>query len=113
MMLVYEGWAGDVGGENYNANRIWGEMDPRPSNRKAVVAKEITTGGATIVRGLLRMPLRVGPNRLLDVTGRRVLDLLPGANYVRALAPGVYFIREGLGTGGEGLGRTQKIVVTR
>ena len=31
----------------------------------------------------------------------------------RALAPGVYFIREGLGTRGEGLGKTRKVVVTR
>jgi hypothetical protein len=42
-----------------------------------------------------------------------VSDLQPGANDVRALVPGVYFIREGLGTGGEGLGKTRKVVVTR
>ena len=31
---------------------------------------------------------------LLDISGRKVLDLKPGANDVRALAPGVYFVRE-------------------
>jgi hypothetical protein len=31
---------------------------------------------------------------LLDVSGRKVLDLHPGANDVRAVAPGVYFVRE-------------------
>jgi hypothetical protein len=31
---------------------------------------------------------------LLDACGRKVLDLKPGANDVRALAPGVYFVRE-------------------
>jgi hypothetical protein len=31
---------------------------------------------------------------LLDASGRKVLDLRPGANDVRALAPGVYFVRE-------------------
>jgi hypothetical protein len=31
--------------------------------------------------------------RLLDISGRKVLDLRPGANDVRALAPGVYFVR--------------------
>ena len=31
---------------------------------------------------------------LLDASGRRVLELKPGANDVSALAPGVYFIRE-------------------
>jgi len=30
---------------------------------------------------------------LLDISGRKVLDLKPGANDVRSLAPGVYFIR--------------------
>jgi len=30
---------------------------------------------------------------LMDVSGRKVLDLVPGANDVRALAPGVYFVR--------------------
>jgi len=30
---------------------------------------------------------------LLDITGRKVLNLLPGANDVRRLAPGVYFVR--------------------
>jgi len=31
---------------------------------------------------------------LLDVSGRKVLDLRPGANDVSRLAPGVYFVRE-------------------
>jgi hypothetical protein len=93
ILLVYEGWAGNVGGKDYNANRIWGEMNPRPSNRDAVISKEVVTRGATIVRGLLHMPVRPGPNWLLDVSGRKVLDLLPGTNDVRTLASGVYFIR--------------------
>jgi hypothetical protein len=50
---------------------------------------------------------------LMDASGRKVLDLKAGANDVRALAPGVYFIREGLGSRGEGLGKTRKVVVTR
>ncbi len=49
---------------------------------------------------------------LLDVSGRKVMNLTPGANDVRALAPGVYFIRQGLGTRGEGPGETRKIVLT-
>jgi hypothetical protein len=31
---------------------------------------------------------------LLDISGRKVLDLLPDANDVRHLASGVYFVRE-------------------
>ena len=54
---------------------------------------------ATVVRGMLFLPPASGVNRsassvLLDVSGRKVLDLHPGANDVRALAPGVYFVRE-------------------
>ena len=30
---------------------------------------------------------------LQDISGRKVMDLHPGANDVRALAPGVYFVR--------------------
>jgi YVTN family beta-propeller protein len=71
----------------------------------------------TIVRGTLFLPEVTGPKSratsLLDISGRSVQVLKPGANDVRALAPGVYFIREGLGTRGEGLGKTQKVVVTR
>jgi hypothetical protein len=54
--------------------------------------------GATIVRGLLFLPERTSPSAstscLLDVDGRKVLALHPGANDVRALVPGVYFVRE-------------------
>jgi len=32
---------------------------------------------------------------LLDITGRRVLELHPGANGAASLAPGVYFVRKG------------------
>ncbi len=54
--------------------------------------------GPTIVRGVLRMGDRgqkTGDRvELLDVSGRKVLGLKPGANDVRALSPGVYFVRE-------------------
>jgi hypothetical protein len=56
----------------------------------------------TIIRGVLFLPKMgtapsgavptFGPS-LLDISGRNVLDLHAGANDVRALAPGVYFIR--------------------
>jgi len=83
-----------------------------------------TTKVATIVRGVLVLP-GLGtrselPERnsvmsraaLLDISGRKVLDLNPGANDVRALAPGVYFVR-----GASGLKReassVSKVVITR
>jgi hypothetical protein len=71
----------------------------------------------TIVRGVLWLTpatsYKPQATSLLDISGRKVMELHPGANDVRSLAPGVYFIREGLGTKGEGLGKTQKVVVAR
>jgi hypothetical protein len=54
---------------------------------------------ASVVRGVLNLEVGSRQNaayraELLDVSGRKVLDLHPGANDVRALAPGVYFVRE-------------------
>jgi len=54
---------------------------------------------ATVVRNVLFLPEATGhklqtASSLLDIGGRRVMDLRPGPNDVRALAPGVYFVRE-------------------
>jgi hypothetical protein len=57
---------------------------------------------ATIIRGVLYAGHDRNPPSdfgscpkcvLLDVTGRKAMDLKPGQNDVRALAPGVYFVR--------------------
>jgi photosystem II stability/assembly factor-like uncharacterized protein len=58
-------------------------------------------GGATVVRGVLFLPEARGARRetrgeLLDVSGRKVLGLRPGANDVSRLSPGVYFVQAGL-----------------
>jgi len=73
---------------------------------------------ATVVRNVLFLAEASShqpqaASSLLDIGGRKLMDLKPGANDVRALAPGVYFIREGLGTRREGLGKTRKVVVAR
>ena len=56
------------------------------------------TIGPTIIRGVLRIGDRgqkTGDRaELLDATGHRVLELHPGENDVRRLAPGVYFARD-------------------
>ncbi|MBN2464714.1 T9SS type A sorting domain-containing protein [candidate division WOR-3 bacterium] len=61
-------------------------------------AEARTPNGATIVRGVLNLqPAIYSPQSeivLLDISGRKVMALRPGANDVRALAPGVYFVRE-------------------
>ena len=53
--------------------------------------------GVTIVRGVLRLEEGSSPSSspslLLDITGRKVLDLKRGANDVSRMPPGVYFVR--------------------
>jgi hypothetical protein len=52
--------------------------------------------GPTVVRGVLFLEARGGKREargeLLDISGRKVLDLRPGANDVGQVAPGVYFV---------------------
>ncbi|MEO0071001.1 MAG: hypothetical protein ABIK39_02820 [candidate division WOR-3 bacterium] len=55
---------------------------------------------ATIVRSTLFLSPRLSavshkPVLLLDISGRKVLELKSGANDLRHLAPGVYFIKDG------------------
>jgi hypothetical protein len=73
-------------------------------------------GEATVVRGVLEMPLTADRSpqtaSLLDISGRRVLDLHTGENDVSRLSPGVYFVR-GRGAGVRGQGEVRKIVVQR
>jgi len=61
-----------------------------------------TTGGRrrhqTFIRDILCIAVpsghRISTSDLLDISGRKVMDLLPGPNDVRQLSPGVYFVRE-------------------
>jgi hypothetical protein len=71
---------------------------------------------ATIVRGVLVLKVDSRQNtgyrtELLDASGRKVLDLHTGPNDVRALAPGVYFVRA-VGREPSAVG-CHKVVVTR
>jgi hypothetical protein len=71
--------------------------------------------GPTVLRGALMMPGVSGGNppaaSLLDISGRKVMDLRPGANDVRALAPGVYFVRAA--SLGQSAAGCRKVLVTR
>jgi hypothetical protein len=98
VFLVYASRAGTVGGKAYNSQRIWGMMNPALGiEGEGKVEVKRAKNGATIVRGVLFLPRSLGPSTpagLLDISGRKVMDLKPGANDVRTLAPGVYFVRE-------------------
>jgi hypothetical protein len=77
--------------------------------------REVMSAGATIVRGTLNLQSAIYNLQfeivLLDVSGREVMSLRPGANDISALAPGAYFIREeGSGIKVWGLGKTQKVL---
>jgi len=78
----------------------------------------------TIVRGVLFLPcgsdFPVAMNRgleasptLLDITGRKVMSLRPGANDVSRLASGVYFVRFGPSAVGREALPMRKVVVQR
>jgi YVTN family beta-propeller protein len=74
--------------------------------------------GPTIIRGVLVLGAVDSRQNtacraeLLDAGGRKVMRLQPGANDVRHLAPGVYFLR-GAGAGGRGRGEVHKMVLTK
>jgi hypothetical protein len=121
VFLVYQGWAGTVGGKTYNTYRTWGKLDVA---KLAGIAETMNGEGgttkpsATIVRGVLLLgdcprTGTVPKTVLLDISGRKVMELQPGANDVRALSPGVYFVREGPRAASLKPQAVRKIVVTR
>jgi hypothetical protein len=75
--------------------------------------------GPTVVKGVLVLGAAVDSRQravdraeLLDAAGRKVMDLKPGANDVRMLAPGVYFVRGPKTEDGSPGAAVSKVVVT-
>lgn len=75
---------------------------------------------ATVVRGRLVLPWptakgegRRATGELLDMAGRRVMTLHPGANDVTRLSAGVYFVSVGLPKSVRAAPTVQKIVIKR
>jgi hypothetical protein len=69
-----------------------------------------------VVRGVLWMANGEGRQAkgvLLDASGRKVLDLLPGANDVSHLAPGVYLVRAAQAQAQAQGQAITKVVITR
>ncbi|MFO7675325.1 MAG: hypothetical protein R6X12_03295 [bacterium] len=103
-------YAGTARGAAYRYSFPTGVAGPGSGRGRADRA-----GFPAIVRGVLRIGDR-GPGtgdraELLDISGRKMMDLAPGENDVRHLSPGVYFVRA---VGGEPpAAGCQKVVVTR
>ncbi len=73
---------------------------------------------ATIARGNLFLAEKCSgesgqPVLLLDISGRRAMELRPGRNDVRHLTPGVYFLRNTSKVKGGALRSISKVVITR
>jgi len=75
----------------------------------------------TVVRNVLFLPkmgtvpsgtVPISGPWLIDIGGRKVMDLQPGENDVRALAPGVYFMRQASSVEHQA-SNVSKVVVTR
>ena len=74
-------------------------------------AGRVLASGPTIVHGTLYLPRVTVPSLnvrsvLLDISGRAVAHLVPGANDVSRFAPGVYFVRQTMIAGAS----TRKVV---
>jgi len=71
----------------------------------------------TIIRGVLYVQRRPssGPSTscLLDISGRKVMDLKPGENGVCHLGPGVYFVRETHAQAQAQAQAIRKVVITK
>jgi hypothetical protein len=93
-------------------SKIWfSTNNPAGIAEQPVQPNIIAQPSATVIHSVLFMPeatsIKPQPASLLDIGGRKLMDLAPGANDVRALAPGVYFVREAQAQA------VRKIVVTR
>jgi hypothetical protein len=97
--IIYQVWGvgylSDSGpvvrGAYFNVGRTSGLAEQRPLASSRAFP-------ATVVRNVLFLyeatSLKPQAASLLDISGRKVMSLRPGANDVSKLAPGVYFVRE-------------------
>ena len=66
---------------------------------------------ATVARGVLLLQDRTAAE-LLDISGRKIMELNPGPNDIRHVAPGVYFVHQPTADSGQ-LTAMRKVVIQR
>jgi hypothetical protein len=102
-------WDPDIAADSAgHANVVW-EVDGGEvwfsTNNPAAIAEQPSRQRigvpplATVIRNVLFLPMpssveREASSVLLDIGGRKLMDLTPGPNDVSRLSPGVYFVRE-------------------
>jgi hypothetical protein len=92
-VLRPQGTGFDIGAFEYVGVGVAEGHKPQASSHKF----EPTIVHAVLFVGGARDEGQGTRDELLDISGRKVLDLRPGANDVRALSPGVYFVCEASG----------------
>ena len=124
ILMTWPFYSDSLGGQPKHVLRIMGTFFDFPAGigGRGVGAGHAArfSAAATIIRNVLSLPPTSAVDReasraLLDVSGRKVLDLHSGANDVRALAPGVYFVRSEptAVSRGPSAVSVRKVVVTR
>jgi hypothetical protein len=118
LLLLFSCWTDTALGRYYGTDRLWGRLDEVPGIEQGGNGQpRNVAGGATIVRGVLWAGDRAQKTgdriELLDISGRRVLDLHAGPNDISHLSPGVYFVREAQAQAQAQAQAVRKVVVTR
>jgi hypothetical protein len=95
---------------------VYGKSTPGIQQRPEPIVA--TSRHPSVIRGVLFLQGDRGPGTgdraaLLDIAGRKLIELQPGANDVSRLSPGVYFVREQPQASGLKLEAIQKVLVVR
>jgi hypothetical protein len=85
--------------------------EARPASVETRVATTFCRGTLVLPQASITKPQ--ASSRLLDIDGCEVAELRPGANDVRGLAPGVYFVREAQAQAQAQAQAVRKVIVTR
>ena len=118
VMVAYSGYVASLHGHPAEKMRIWAGIYPFYGiEEPSTPTDPHVLPAATIVRGALNLQsatCNLQPEMvLMDISGRKVLDLRPGPNDVRHLSPGVYFVRELLAAASSSRQPVRRVVLVK